>query len=84
MQQIVREGQGEAAVPRERHVDLSGVDHPQLKRQDRSDPLSGLAGLADSFLGIYIIRSTGSPLNNWGRKTGVKKSFNFLTVPETM
>lgn len=45
---------------------------------------SGLAGLADSFLGLYIIRSTGSPLNNWGRKTGVTKSFNFLTVPETM
>lgn len=49
MQQIVREGQGEAAVPGERHVDLSGVDHPQLKRQDRSDPLSGLAGLAVSW-----------------------------------
>lgn len=38
---------------------------------------SGLAGFADSSLHLHIIRSTRSLLNNWGRKTGVTKSFNF-------
>lgn len=38
---------------------------------------SGLAGLADSSLHLRIIRSTRSLLNNWGRKTGVRRVLIF-------